>query len=111
MPKYSSLPYNKEVMDVLCCVVLGYSRVSDMMKVLKQPQSTISEKLRFLRKNKVVKKSKWVYEPNWKRLTSLLRKEVKMVVEGKKLLQLFDEKRLTNIMKTYADIAIKEKAI
>lgn len=55
-------------MDVLCCVVLGYGKVKDIMRILNQPQSTVSEKLRFLKKGKVVKKKKWKFEVNWNSL-------------------------------------------
>jgi hypothetical protein len=117
MPKYKRFKYNPEVMDVLCCVILGYNRVSDMMKILKQPQSTISEKLRFLKKNKVVKKNKWVFEPNWSRLVNIVRKEVHSVLKfyvgksEKKFMELFDEERIKNIIKTYAQMAVEEKTI
>jgi DNA-binding transcriptional ArsR family regulator len=117
MPKYKRFEYNKEVMDVLCCVILGYSRVSDIMKILKQPQSTISEKLRFLRKNKIVKKSKWVFEPNWSKLVNIARKNIHSILKfyagksEKGFMELFSEERIRNIIKTYAQMVIKEKMI
>jgi DNA-binding transcriptional ArsR family regulator len=117
MPKYKQFEYNREVMDVLCCVILGYSRVSDIMKILKQPQSTISEKLRFLKKNKIVKKSKWVFEPNWSKLVNIARKEVHSVLKfyvgksEKRFMELFSEERIKNIIKTYAQMVIKDKTM
>jgi hypothetical protein len=117
MPKYKQFEHNSEVMDVLCCVVLGKSRVKEMMKTLKQPQSTISEKLRFLRKVGVLKKSKWAYEPNWSKLVKIVRKEVHSVLkfylgkDEKRFIGLFGEERMRNIIKTYAKMVIKEKMI
>jgi hypothetical protein len=117
MPKYKQFEYNREVMDVLCCVILGYSRVSDIMKILKQPQSTISEKLRFLRKNKIVKKSKWVFVPNWSKLVDIARKKVHSILKfyagksEKRFMELFSEERIKNIIKTYAQMAVKDKTI
>jgi len=117
MPKYKQFEYNREVMDVLCCVILGYSRVSDIMKILKQPQSTISEKLRFLKKNKIVKKSKWVFEPNWSKLVNIARKNIHSILKfyvgksEKRFMELFSEERMRNIIKTYAKMVIKEKMI
>jgi len=117
MPKYKQFEYNSEVMDVLCCVVLGKNRVKEMMKTLKQPQSTISEKLRFLRKVGVVKKSKWAYEPNWSKLVNIARKEVHFVFKfyvgksEKRFMELFSEERIKNIIKTYAQMAVKDKTM
>ena len=65
IPQYSPFPYNSEVLEVLCCVILGFNKIKNIRKILKQPQSTISEKMSFLRKNKAVIKKKWVFEPNW----------------------------------------------
>jgi hypothetical protein len=112
MPKYKPLEYNSEVMDVLSCIILGYNRVKDMIKILNRPQSTISEKLRFLRKSKVVVKKKWIYEPNWEELISLLRKHVKNIIElyvekkreREKFMKLFDDKRLKNMLNIYVNM-------
>jgi hypothetical protein len=115
MPKYKQFEHNTEVMDVLCCVVLGKNRVKEMMKTLRQSQSTISEKLRFLRKVGVVKKSKWAYEPNWGKLANIARKEVHSLLkfylgkDEKRFMELFGEERMRNIIKTYAQMVIKEK--
>jgi hypothetical protein len=98
-------------------MILGYSRVSDIMKILKQPQSTISEKLRFLKKNKIVKKSKWVFGPNWSKLVNIARKDVHSILKfyvgksEKRFMELFSEERIRNIIKTYAQMVIKEKMI
>ena len=75
--KYSRIENNAEVMDVLCCVIFGHNKVKAIMEELKQPQSTISEKLRFLRQNKVVKKNKWEFKPNWEVIVKIFQKEVK----------------------------------
>jgi hypothetical protein len=88
-----------------------------MMKILKQPQSTISEKLRFLRKNKVVKKNKWIFIPNWSKLVNIVRKDVHSILKfyvgksKKGFMELFSEERIKNIIKTYAKMVIKEKMI
>lgn len=116
VPKYRPLEYNSEVMDVLSCVILGHSRVKDMVKILNQPQSTISEKLRFLRKGKAVVKKKWVYEPNWDELIFLLKKHIgnilEIYVEEKKerenFIKLFDDKRLKNMLTTYANMLLEK---
>lgn len=65
MPKYKHFLVNKEVMDVFCCVIDGNNTVKSIMKTLKQPQSTISEKLRFLVKEGVIIKDKWNFKPDW----------------------------------------------
>jgi len=68
MPKYRPLPYNSEVMGVLSCLILGYDNVKSMMKILHQPQSTISHKLLFLKRTGVVKKHRWKFDINWDKL-------------------------------------------
>jgi DNA-binding transcriptional ArsR family regulator len=105
MPKYANFKNNDKVMDVLCCVILGYSRVSDMMKILNQPQSTISEKLRFLKKNKIVKKSKWVFEPNWKNIIVIAKEQVGKML-GKHYTNIFKEILIQKAFKTYAQFVI-----
>lgn len=77
MTRYTPLPRNRKVIDVLCCVVAGYGNVKQIVKILKQKQPTISTKLQFLRKNKVVIKDKWNYKPNWKELYKILYKILK----------------------------------
>lgn len=67
-------------MDVLCYVILGYN-VKDMVRRLKQPQSTISTKLGFLVKNEVVAKDKWKFKPNWEAITKIFQKEIKKCFE------------------------------
>lgn len=59
-------------MDVLYCIVLGYGNVKQIIKILKQPQSTISTKLQFLRKKRIVNKNKWTYTPNWTNICSIM---------------------------------------
>lgn len=65
MTKYAKFEVNTEVMDVLFCIVLGHETVKKIREKLKQPQSTISTKLMFLRENEIVRKNKWVFKPNW----------------------------------------------
>lgn len=74
MTLYIDFEINKEVTDVLFCIVSGHKTVKDMMKVLKQPQSTISTKIHFLLKNKVIMKSKWEFYPNWDRIYQVMYK-------------------------------------
>ena len=108
MPWYRPIRENDDVIDVLCCVILKYNTVREMMKILKQPQSSISEKLRFLIKNKLVKKNKWTFEVNWNGLTKLLKEiaegrlEVAIGKDYRKYLGLFDNERLEKIMRAYA---------
>jgi len=109
MPAYKYLPENAKVMDVLCCLVLDHNTVKKIMKVLKQPHSTVSEKLRFLINNKVVKKNKWKFEVNWKELIKLMRTvpvEFKLVPESKTFTKLLTNERLRNIMIAHAELAI-----
>jgi predicted transcriptional regulator len=68
MTKYTDLENNKEVTDVLFCIISDHNTVKEITKTLKQPQSTVSTKLQFLIENKVVIKRKWEFEPNWNRL-------------------------------------------
>jgi hypothetical protein len=115
MPTYKPLPENSKVMDVLCCLVLKINRVKEMMNVLKQPHSTVSEKLRFLIKNKVVKKDKWEFEVNWDVLIKLLKDITELQLriaigkEYKKYLELFDNERLKGIMKAYASMIVVQQ--
>ena len=87
MARYAEFEENNEIMDAFYCIVLGYGNVKQMVKILNQPQPTISSKLMFLRQNKVVKKSKWSYEPDWKvicqKMYELLRKSVRIAVKPK----------------------------
>jgi len=108
MPRYRPLPENAEVVDVLCSVILHYDNVSSIMKILKEPQSTVSEKLRFLKKNRVISKNKWEFEVNWDELLKLLRSLVKKELIGlsKKHLKLFDG-RLKRIMEVYSAMVIE----
>ena len=75
--RYSDIETNSEVTDVLFCIVLGHNTVKGLTKILKQPQSTISTKLKFLLQNKVVTKSKWNFEPNWNRICQIMYKILK----------------------------------
>jgi DNA-binding transcriptional ArsR family regulator len=68
MARYAEFEENSEIMDAFYCIILGYGNVKQMVKILKQPQPTISSKLMFLRQNKIVKKEKWSYIPNWVRI-------------------------------------------
>jgi len=112
MTRYRPIQENSEVMDVLYCIALGHDKVKDIMKVLKQPQSTVSEKLRFLIKNKLVKKNKWEFEVDWKALLVLMRKAIEKELQwiDKRFLKLFDDERLKNIFITYSKLVIGFKA-
>jgi len=74
MTLYRDFETNKEVTDVLFCIVSGHKTVKEMMKILKQPQSTISTKIQFLLKNKIILKNKWEFCPNWDRIYQLMYK-------------------------------------
>ena len=89
MADYSDFKNNSEVVDVLSYVIYGeYGAINisptppkfsvkRMVKKLKQPQSTVSTKLKFLIENEVVIKDKWDFKPNWKVLVRLFQKEAK----------------------------------
>lgn len=129
MPKYKVLPENREVMDVLCCVISGHNKVKDIVKVLKHPQSTVSEKIRFLVKSNVIKKDKWFFKIKWNSIVKLFQREIKKCFEepletiksfveigmdNEKTVEqirdmtedipnIFNEKRVTKIFKCYAE--------
>jgi hypothetical protein len=70
-----------------------------------------------LKKNKIVKKSKWVFVPNWSKLVDIARKKVHSILKfyagksEKRFMELFSEERIKNIIKTYAQMAVKDKTI
>lgn len=109
---YKEFENNSEVMDVLFCIIDGKDNVKNMVKILKQPQSTISTKLQFLRDNDVVVKTKWKYEVNWNKLSNIFLKrfenQMEVWVKSKKnltkFLGIFDKNRIENIIKTYARV-------
>ena len=70
---YGNIEENKDVVDVLFMVIAGHGNVKSMTKYLRQKQNTISMKLTFLRKEKLVTKDKWNYNPNWNGLIKLFR--------------------------------------
>lgn len=97
---------NKDVTDVLACIVLDYKTVKKIVRKLKQPQPTISMKLKVLRKNNIVNKSKWKYDVNWKDLTKMMRTIIDELIGNKarKYARLFTDKRLEKIMTAYAEM-------
>jgi predicted transcriptional regulator len=114
MTKYSQFESNNEVMDVLLTIIEGKSKVKDIVKVLKQPQSTISSKLQFLRENNIVVKNKWSYEVNWGELNKIFLRELRNQMKAwlkderdiNKFIVLFNEKRIESILKEYATLCI-----
>jgi len=138
--RYSDIETNSEVTDVLFCIVLGYNTVKKLTEILKQPQPTISTKLKFLLQNKVVKKSKWNFEPNWSKIYQIMYKMLRenspvalqwyiksfvskvFKIEDKKIKELervvkniklyFPEARLRKILEGYAELFMhsREKA-
>ena len=70
---YGNIEENSDVTDVLFMVIAGHGNVKLMRKYLRQRQNTISMKLQFLRKEKLVVKNKWSYSLNWKKITKLFR--------------------------------------
>ena len=87
MVRYLDIENSSDVIDVLCCIVLGYDNVKQITKILDQPQSTVSNKLQSLRKSKLVIKSKWEYKPNWPKIQEimykLLEKNIRVSVKPK----------------------------
>jgi len=129
MAKYLRFETSNEVMDTLFAIIDGNNNVKSIMKVLKQPQSTVSSKLQFLRDNDVIIKDKWKFEPNWKTITKVFQGEVKKYFEDllnflkdvskfkkkeianikdiiERIPEIFDEKRVVSIYKMYADYFI-----
>ena len=130
MPKYRPFSQNSEVIDVFCCVLMGQDTVNKIQKKLKQPQSTISEKLRFMVRESVIEKHRWVFSPNWDKIIEVSRKEIrkffdfflitpsvlnptkkeleKSKKEIEKFMKFFDEKKIRLIIESYADSLINE---
>ncbi len=123
---YKEFENNSEVMDVLFCIIDGKKDVKSIIKILKQPQSTVSTKLQFLRENDIVVKNKWKYEPNWKIIKRMFQSEIRKIfvdlldffrdssqlekdkigmIRGmiKRIPEIFNEKRVINIYEMYAD--------
>ena len=114
MAKYLRFETSDEVMDTLFAIIDGNNNVKSIMKVLKQPQSTVSSKLQFLRDNGIVIKDKWNYSINWNALNKIflreLRNQMKMWLKDEtkisKFVTLFNEDRIRNILKAYATLYI-----
>jgi hypothetical protein len=66
--RYERFEDNDKVMDVLFALIIGENTVKGIMKRIKQPQQTVSGKLKFLIDSNVVIKKKWKFEVNWKEL-------------------------------------------
>jgi len=81
--RYSSIEDNSEVMDVLYYIILDKNTVKELKNVLKQPQSTISTKLKFLRQNKIIIKDKWTFKPNWEAIYSKMYGILKEILKQK----------------------------
>jgi len=133
LPKYRPFNQNPEVIDAFCCVLLGHDTVNKIQKKLGQPQSTISEKLRFMVREGVIEKHKWVFSPNWDKIIEVSRKEIrkffdcflitpsvlnptKKEVESskkqiEKFMRFFDEEKIKLIITRYADYLINEGSL
>ena len=74
---YGSLFKNKDVVDVLACIIQKHNTVKDISKKLRQPQSTVSMKLAALQEGNVVIKDKRIFKINWDSLARMFQKEVK----------------------------------
>jgi len=137
MTIYRGFETNKEVTDVLFCIVSGHKTVKDVITILKQPQSTISTKIQFLLKNKVILKSKWEFYPNWDKIYQIMYKVLKenspialqfyiksyirktFKISDEKIKQLqnvvknidtyFPQDRLKRMMEAYAKLFIKTR--
>lgn len=109
MTGFAPFERNSSVMDVLFCIIDNKNNVKKMVKVLKQPQSSVSRKMKFLLKNGVVIKKKWDFEINWKELDKVFlkeaRKQMEMFVKDRKEIDkyigLFNEKRVKSIIETF----------
>jgi DNA-binding transcriptional ArsR family regulator len=129
MAKYLRFETSNEVMDALFAIIDGNTNVKSIMKALKQPQSTVSSKLQFLRDNDIIIKDKWKFELNWKTITKVFQGEVKKYFESlleflkdvskfkkneiktiKNIIErrpeIFNEKRVVSIYEMYADYFI-----
>lgn len=129
MAKYLRFETSNEVSDVLFAIINGNINVKSIMKALKQPQSTVSSKLQFLRDNDIIIKYKWKFEPNWKTIINVFQGEVKKYFEDlldflkdtsklkkkeiatikniiERIPEIFDEKRVVSIYGMYADYFI-----
>jgi len=106
--RYSNIKKNSEVMDVLYYIILGRNTVKELKEVLKQPQSTISTKLRFLRQNKIISKNKWNFEPNWDEIYKIMYAELRKLLDFKtkkrsvKPEKYVNKKILKGILKVYS---------
>jgi len=135
--RYSRIEDNAEVMDVLYCIILGHNTVKKLKDILKQPQSTISTKIQFLLKNKVILKNKWEFYSNWNNTYQVMYKILKenspislqfyvksyirkvFKISDSKVKQLekviknielyFPEERLKRIVEGYAKLFIQNK--
>jgi DNA-binding transcriptional ArsR family regulator len=114
MAKYLRFETSDEVMDTLFAIIDGNTNVKSIMKALKQPQSTVSSKLQFLRDNDIIIKDKWNYSINWNVLNKVflieLRNQMKMWLKDEtkinKFIVLFNENRIRSILKAYATLYI-----
>ena len=111
MTRYKKFEENEAVMDVLFNLILGKRRVKELVKALKQSQPTISVKLDFLVRSGVVKKDKWVFEVNWKKLHKIFckvaRSWIELWVKDKRkvdgFMKIFDERRVRRIFEKFAE--------
>jgi len=114
MTKYSNFESNNEVMNVLFAIINGKKTVNEIVKALKEPQSTVSSKLQFLRENDVVIKQKWNYDVNWDKLNKIFLRELKNQMKVwlkderniNKFMILFNESRIGSILREYATLCI-----
>lgn len=90
-----------------------------MMSRLKQSQTTIAEKMRFLVKNNILIKDKWKFEPNWKEVTKMFQESIreyltfhaqfnkslkKKAKEAMRMIpQIFNEERVRSIIINYSE--------
>jgi hypothetical protein len=111
MTGFAPFERNSSVMDVLFCIIDNKNNVKKMVKVLKQPQSSVSRKMKFLLKNRIVIKKKWSFEVNWKELNKVFLKEAKTQIKAwvgddkkvNRFIGLFNENRIKSILEKYAE--------
>ena len=109
MSEFARIEENSEIIDLLYHIIAGYDTVKKLQKKIKRKRSTISTQLMFLRENKVVKKQKWNYSPNWVRISvlmsiiisELIEQRIRKKINAKKY---FTSDLLNSIVRTYSSL-------
>ena len=86
MTHYTRFIDNSEVIDVLYMLSLGLRSVKELSRRLKQPQPTVSTKIRYLVQNQIIKKKAWEFEINNRKLNSEFIRSFKEVIDEFKMI-------------------------